>query len=118
MDKSLPVQRDASECLHTPRHVRKIWRFLAFSVLVATALRLHSNSDVSSDARAPPDARAIIDRCKTLHLKPGPERDFFYRAESDRFVNGTKPVLLRNATIWTGEKNGTEVFRGNVLMSR
>ncbi|CED83667.1 Metal-dependent hydrolase, composite domain [Phaffia rhodozyma] len=36
---------------------------------------------------------------------------------SDRFVPGTQPVLLTNATIWTGNKDGQEVIlAGSVLL--
>ncbi|KAJ7866742.1 hypothetical protein B0H13DRAFT_1897875 [Mycena leptocephala] len=34
---------------------------------------------------------------------------------SDRFVEGTSPVLIRNAEILTGAHNGTEVVFGDVL---
>lgn len=38
------------------------------------------------------------------------------RKYSDRFVEGTKPVWLRNATVWTGEKGGEEVLYGVDLL--
>ncbi|KAK4684354.1 hypothetical protein P7C73_g5825, partial [Tremellales sp. Uapishka_1] len=34
------------------------------------------------------------------------------RTTSDRFVEGTKSVWLKNATLWTGEEGGEEVLRG------
>jgi cytosine/adenosine deaminase-related metal-dependent hydrolase len=35
---------------------------------------------------------------------------------SDRFEPGTKATLIRNATIWTGALNGTEVIFGDLLL--
>ncbi|KAJ7484418.1 carbohydrate esterase family 9 protein [Mycena latifolia] len=39
-------------------------------------------------------------------------------AESDRFVEGTKPTLIRNASIWTGRDDGNEVVYGDVLIDK
>jgi predicted amidohydrolase len=37
---------------------------------------------------------------------------------SDRFVEGTSPVLIRNAKILTGARNGNEVVFGDVLLDK
>jgi hypothetical protein len=37
---------------------------------------------------------------------------------SDRFVEDTLPVLIRNAKILTGVRNGTEVVFGDVLLEK
>ncbi|KAL1703300.1 hypothetical protein EV121DRAFT_281199 [Schizophyllum commune] len=55
--------------------------------------------------------------CKLLHVKPGPPPSFHDRAVSDRHVPGTKPVWVRNATLWTGNANGTEVVTGDLLLA-
>ncbi|KAF8893823.1 carbohydrate esterase family 9 protein [Infundibulicybe gibba] len=47
-----------------------------------------------------------------------PPPNFSKRSQSDRFVHGTNPVLLKGARIWTGRDNGTEVFTGDVLMEK
>ncbi|EGN99897.1 hypothetical protein SERLA73DRAFT_72673 [Serpula lacrymans var. lacrymans S7.3] len=54
----------------------------------------------------------------SLNVKPGPPSDFHSRAESDRFVPGTKPTLLRNASIWTGRRSGLEVIHGDLLLDK
>ena len=64
----------------------------------------------------PLDAESILAKCRSLHVKPGPPVDFHSRSQSDRYQPGTKAVLIRNATIWTGESNGKEVFRGDVFL--
>ncbi|OCH88859.1 carbohydrate esterase family 9 protein [Obba rivulosa] len=61
---------------------------------------------------------ATLARCRSLHETPGPPPDFHKRKQSDRFVPGTKPVLLKNAKIWTGVNNGTEVVHGDILLEK
>jgi hypothetical protein len=60
-----------------------------------------------------------LDKCRKLHVLPGPASDFGARKESDRFVEGTPMVLIRNATVWTGEDNGHELLTGtDVVLAR
>ncbi|GAA5969186.1 hypothetical protein JCM21900_004720 [Sporobolomyces salmonicolor] len=60
-----------------------------------------------------------IDRCWTLHDKPGVPASFWNRTQSDRFVAGTPPVLIRNATVWTGLHDGKQVlYNYDVLLDR
>ncbi|KAI0342085.1 carbohydrate esterase family 9 protein [Trametopsis cervina] len=63
-------------------------------------------------------ATAALSKCAYLHNAPGPSADFYKRTESDRFVPGTKPTLLKNAKIWTGDKNGTEVVYADILLDK
>ncbi|KAJ6570161.1 carbohydrate esterase family 9 protein [Mycena vulgaris] len=72
-----------------------------------------------SPSVAPSPARAsAISRCHALQMKPGPPEDFHERSESDRFVPGTSPHLIKNAKMWTGASNGTEVFSGDILIDK
>lgn len=48
---------------------------------------------------------------------PGPSKEFDSRTKSDRFVEGTKDVVVRNATIWTGNDDGREIVKGDVWLS-
>lgn len=57
-------------------------------------------------------------RCAVSKAKPGPTTGFDERTSSDRFVAGTKPVLIKGARVWTGENNGTEVVSGDVLLDK
>lgn len=62
----------------------------------------------------------IIEHCASLHAPLEPSPSFTQERltlGSDRYA-GTSPVLLRNAKIWTGARNGTEVVYGNVLLNR
>jgi hypothetical protein len=60
----------------------------------------------------PPFIHEGMKRCAHLHQAPAPEVATHARKHSDRHVKGTAPVLLKNATLWTGEKDGTEVLYG------
>jgi hypothetical protein len=64
------------------------------------------------------EAAAAVARCQALRATPGPAADFLKRTHSDRFAPGTKPVLVKNAKIWTGEKNGTEVVHADILLDK
>ena len=58
----------------------------------------------------------ILSKCKYIKASAGPPPDFHSRQQSDRYVPGTKPTLITNATIWTAGQNGTEVVYGDVLL--
>ncbi|KAF8630433.1 hypothetical protein AX17_005410 [Amanita inopinata Kibby_2008] len=75
----------------------------------------------------------LVKRCKALRTPAGPPPDFRPESRlpfefdastgkkgrgSDRFVLGTPPVLLKNARIWTGERNGTYTIYGDVLLDK
>ncbi|KAF7334289.1 Carbohydrate esterase family 9 protein [Mycena sanguinolenta] len=66
----------------------------------------------------PINAQAIVAQCRALYLTPGPPDDFQSRMHSDRFVKGTKPTLIRNATIWTGLDDGNEVIQGDIFLDK
>jgi hypothetical protein len=54
-----------------------------------------------------------IKQCKVISRPPpSPKAYTDKRQTSERYVKGTKATLLRNATLWTGEKGGTEVIHG------
>ncbi|KDR69234.1 hypothetical protein GALMADRAFT_215246 [Galerina marginata CBS 339.88] len=52
-------------------------------------------------------------KCREIETPAGPPPSFStaerVKGGSDRWVPGTPPTLLRNAKIWTGARNGTEV---------
>lgn len=69
-------------------------------------------------ARLPINAEQTLARCRDLSRTPGPSQSFYSRSVSDRFVPGTKPTLLKNAKIWTGGLNGTEVVEGDIFVDK
>ncbi|ESK97124.1 carbohydrate esterase family 9 protein [Moniliophthora roreri MCA 2997] len=70
----------------------------------------------SSLARA--DVDSVLQKCNSLKQKAGPPSDFHRRKQSDRFVPGTRPTLIKNAKIWTGLQNGTEELHGDILLDK
>jgi hypothetical protein len=61
----------------------------------------------------------ILGRCAAIRAEPGPPADFLVgRDKSDRFEPGTNATLIRNANIFTGEKNGTVFYRGDILLDK
>jgi hypothetical protein len=66
----------------------------------------------------PKNAREIVAHCKQLRTRVGPTDDIHRRSVSDRFEEGTKPVLIKRAKIWTGRKNGTEIINGDILLDK
>ena len=66
----------------------------------------------------PFDAAEIIGKCNALGALPAPPRNFHNRSHSDRFVDGTPPTLLRNATIWTGRVSGNEIVKGDIFIDK
>jgi hypothetical protein len=60
-------------------------------------------------------------QCLSLNapLEPPPEFTVTRLATgSDRFVQGTRPTLIKDAKILTGARNGTEVIFGDVLLDK
>lgn len=52
-----------------------------------------------------------------MNIKPKVPPTFHERDTSDRFQPGTKPILIRNATIWTGGGDGREVISGDIFVN-
>ncbi|KAJ6572056.1 carbohydrate esterase family 9 protein [Mycena capillaripes] len=102
----------------TQRHAKKrvklaLVLLAAFSYSVTYLLWPKSYSET-----VPINAQAILAQCGALHLTPGPPDNFHARTQSDRFEKGTKPTLIRNATIWTGLDDGNEVIHGDILIDK
>lgn len=93
---------------------------LAALVVVVTVSSVGVTFDWHQDksSQVPINTAQIIQQCQALHVLPGPPSDFHERTQSDRYVFGTPPTLLRNATIWTGGHSGHEVVVGDVLLDK
>ncbi|KAH9855025.1 composite domain of metallo-dependent hydrolase [Lenzites betulinus] len=75
-----------------------------------------SSRDIQGAQRLPLGAQDILRQCAGLHAVPGPPSDFRERERSDRFEQGTRPTLLKNATLWTGARNGSEIVYGDIFL--
>ena len=68
----------------------------------------------------PPFIDEGIAKCEIISRPPPNFSPYDGRRQvSDRFVKGTKPVWLKNGTLWTGEDDGEEIRHGtDVLLER
>lgn len=97
---------------------RSEMRTVFFTGLGLFALALYVSQNVSfpfpSKPQPLPDfITKGIEQCKIIS-RPPPHFERFdsKREKNDRFVPGTKPVWLKNGTVWTGEDDGNEILQG------
>ncbi|EIW61570.1 composite domain of metallo-dependent hydrolase [Trametes versicolor FP-101664 SS1] len=101
-------------------------RALALCVVVAVLtlyasyvpLLSASSRDSQSAQRVPLAAQDILRQCANLRAVPGPPANFRERERSDRFELGTRPTLIKNATLWTGARNGSEIVYGDIFLDK
>ncbi|THH19962.1 hypothetical protein EW146_g1322 [Bondarzewia mesenterica] len=115
--RSLPYSIAPTGSRASPK-LRFFWFCLSLLAFYALCARVFLLKDPVHSAYVPINASRIIDKCRKLDLLPGPPPNFHARKASDRFVPGTRPTLIRNATVWTGRVDGLEVIRGDVFMDR
>lgn len=102
-------------------HRVDVWQRLTAAIVLAgifafTVVQWPSVFQESTSSVVPINAHEILDKCRLLDIKPSPPPDFNLRKQSDRFVEGTKAVLIQNATIWTGRMEGLEEIKGDILL--
>ena len=112
-----------AESYREPRIVknsRKHWSLHALLILTIIVLGNHVLFNYLSSREqgilVPANAVQIQSRCQNLRLLPSPPPSFYDRIISDRFDPSTRPTLIRNATIWTGQDNGLEIIKGDILL--
>jgi hypothetical protein len=97
-------------------------RFLVLGILAAAfsllSLHLMLGWQYATSYKVPINASSILDKCRLLNVTPGIPHDFYRRVQSDRFVPGTPPTLIKNAKIWTGRVSGREVVVGDLLLDK
>jgi hypothetical protein len=113
---------------YTPREVsrqrpRRSRLTLALTLCsISAAAFLVSLSQLASfgkqSVQLPFHAEQALQKCQMLHAKPGPLPNFHTRTESDRFVEGTRATLIRNASIWTGDEEQYEILQGDILFDK
>ncbi|KAJ3809317.1 carbohydrate esterase family 9 protein [Lentinula aff. lateritia] len=120
MEKAI-ITPDIQQRLSTKRPYSSLRTVLALSLLIVcvyTGVFTRTLDAKSSFAKVPINAPQIIQKCSTLNVLPGPPSDFSSRNESDRYVPGTNPTLIKNATIWTGNVKGLEIILGDLLLEK
>lgn len=117
--KALPVHTVQPHERPVERRKFSFYGRLVALCLVATLAFITISPSATSDhpaVKVPQHADAIQARCRSLNTKPGPPSNFYDRSVSDRFVHGTRPVLITNATIWTGRVQGLEILKGDIYI--
>ena len=66
--------------------------------------------------RVPLHAASTLAKCRFLSAKPASPPGFSERTQYDRYEPGITPVLIRNASIWTGRHDGRHVVHGDILL--
>ncbi|KAG6872404.1 hypothetical protein C0995_009994 [Termitomyces sp. Mi166 len=96
------------------RRIHGILAFLLAAVVLYTPFLTESPNTDEVD-------RAIA-QCASITTPAGPGLSYSPASRaltgSDRHVVGTPPTLIRNAKIWTGVHNGTEVIYGDILLDK
>jgi hypothetical protein len=116
MKSSTSVAARVGGLITAQNHVLKYIALAAciyLSTVIVTSAFSHDHSYKKRHA-PPPDADEVLEMCQHLHQTPGPPEDFLNRAESDRYVPGTLPIFIKNATIWVGR--GEEPLAGTDII--
>ncbi|KJA17916.1 hypothetical protein HYPSUDRAFT_45759 [Hypholoma sublateritium FD-334 SS-4] len=105
----------------------KIWRrIFLFSLCAAVAQLVYTILPVGitsrREIRLNTQRAELLAKCASIHTPAGPPESYSTSSRvssgSDRWVPGTPPTLLRNAKIWTGARNGTEIVYGDILLDK
>ncbi|KAG6864679.1 hypothetical protein C0991_007921 [Blastosporella zonata] len=95
------------------------WRL---HILVTATLLLALFNRYLGELPSTEEVSRVVAQCASLSTPagPGPSYNPERRAwtGSDRQVIGTAPTLIRNAKIWTGVDNGTEIINGDILLDK
>lgn len=103
---------------HRPKALLSLLVLCLVSLTCTLYWHGYSSKAWSRTQSIPLDAHEILTRCAALKARPGPPSNFMERSVSDRFEEGTPATIIRNAAIWTGEKNGTEIIHGDLLLDK
>ncbi|TFK75753.1 composite domain of metallo-dependent hydrolase [Pluteus cervinus] len=113
----------ATEVAPNPRRSSKVFSFFAIfvssaalSVLIFLSIGSYPLPTRVQIQRIPINAESILAQCAAISEEPGPSFDFSDREKSDRFEEGTPATLIRNARIFTGEKNGSIELHGDIFL--
>ncbi|KAG6845273.1 hypothetical protein H0H87_011682 [Tephrocybe sp. NHM501043] len=116
-NESMKPRQHAALSLGDDSRLRR--RLVHVVVLLATSTLFYQTylSDPPNN-----DLSRVITQCADIATPagPGPSYNPDIRAStgSDRYVFGTAPTLIRNAKIWTGAANGTEIVNGDILLDK
>ena len=109
----------------TPKSLRRLLGVL-LCACIAQSLYAFSHGVFHPEEHLTPSVQArrsaLLAKCHEIRTPAGPPPSYRtvdrVKEGSDRWVAGTPPTLIRNAKIWTGARNGTEVVFGDVLLDK
>ena len=101
----------------------------ALTVLLAALALYGLSSTLFSSSRnyrihpqvVPPSLEEILSRCTSRDatpLSPDDNLSLLNRDANDRFEVGTRATVIKNVTLWTGARNGTEIVYGDILLDK
>ncbi|PVF97468.1 hypothetical protein CPB86DRAFT_807236 [Serendipita vermifera] len=117
---SLSTMKALVDQVHDRRlrhNVKAILIVAASLFLTGTIYIRQQSSRVTTVHHRPLHAEELLDTCASLKVIPGPPDDFASRSESERFVPGTVPTYIKNATIWIGRSEGV-YESGDILIDK
>ena len=118
VDSEMMVWEKESRTLAPTYESAPSGRSFRLLAILALGLIILTNS-IGPPVNAPPDLSRGLEECEANSILPAPAVHRRGRTHSDRYVDGTSDVFIRNATIWTGGNNGTEVlYDASVLLSK
>ncbi|KAI0776137.1 composite domain of metallo-dependent hydrolase [Trametes elegans] len=101
-------------------------RYLAVVILIVVLTIQYSNispspptlRDVQTTESSLLTAQDILRQCAGLLDVAESPSNILGRERSDRYEPGTRPTLIKNVTLWTGARNGTEIVYGDILLDK
>jgi hypothetical protein len=121
MKEHLPDLRPGTFMVYEGTRTKRKFRFflvVILSVLLYFTLLRTIGQPLKLSAAVITQRKYILEQCKYINTPAGPPPNFRSRTHSDRYVPGTKPLWLKNAKLWTGARNGTEVIYGDILLDK
>jgi hypothetical protein len=118
-----PAARDSEESSNRFARAAKTSVVFAAALAIVLATWLGLNQPHQAPTARPRrfgilERQEIVRQCAAIRVIPSPSGSFLSRDESDRFDAGTNATLIRNARIFTGEKNGTVIVYGDILFDK
>ncbi len=102
---TLPLPSSSHASPRRVRYSRRLFALFVLALVLSQPWRWLSSSSHDgprrlAKVRNPAEIDAIRTKCNFLHVPAGPPRSFWMRQVSDRYVEGTKPTLIRVSLLY------------------
>lgn len=120
------VTQKAAKAMNTPLLVVLVAGFATLTFFASSFLagasgsfgRVFTSSNNLDYTGPPVNAQEVLNRCAALKATPFVSETFRSRKSSERYEYGNNATLIRDATIFTGKDNGTEIIHGDILLEK